>query len=235
MRPGVAGVAERGRLTHTQRKTGPSGRQSVRRSLRVVAAVSVVLAGAVNALTAAPAHAQADTTPPTLGATAGGVTTFGRVIGTDIHLYFSEAIDQDSGNLPVPDGFFIKVDGVSWSIRPGSVRGGADKNELVLGDLSAPIFRGQTVSVAYADPGPGDDAAAIQDLAGNDAEAFDFATIDNGDESTAGLRPAIAEVSNLSACTTVYPAAEPGLPRRIEPLWVCGFGAISYVGRIPLH
>ena len=64
MRPGVAGVAERGHLTHTQRKTGPSGRQSVRRSLRVVAAVSVVWPVLV-ALTAAPAHAQADTTPPT--------------------------------------------------------------------------------------------------------------------------------------------------------------------------
>ena len=195
MRPGVAGIAERGHLTHTQRKTGPWGRQSVRRSLRVVAAVSVVLAGAVNALTAAPAHAQADTTPPTLGATAGGVTTFGRVIGTDIHLYFSEDIGQDPGNLPVPDAFFVKVDGVRWSIRPGSVRGGADRNELVLGDLSAPVVRGQTVSVAYVDSTLGDDAAAIQDLDGNDAEPFNFVTIDNGEENTTGRKPIMAFVS----------------------------------------
>ena len=194
MRPGVAGVAERGHLTHTQRKTGPWGRQSVRRSLRVVAAVSIVWPVLV-ALTAAPAHAQADTTPPTLGATAGGVTTFGRVIGTDVHLYFSEAIDQDPGRLPVPDAFFIKVDGVSWSIRPGSVRGGADQNELVLGDLSAPIVRGQTVSVAYVDSTLGDDAAAIQDLDGNDAEPFNFVTIDNGEENTTGRKPIMAFVS----------------------------------------
>ena len=149
-----------------------------------------------NVLTAAPAHALADTTPPTLGATTGGVTTFGRVIGTDIHLYFSEAIDRDPGNLPVPDAFFVKVDGVRWSIRPGSVRGGgADRNELVLGDLSAPIVRGQTVSVAYVDPGAGDDAAAIQDVDGNDAEGFNFITIDNGEENTTGQTPIMAFLS----------------------------------------
>ena len=192
MRPGVAGVAERGHLTHTQRKTGPSGRQSVRRSLRVVAAVSIVWPVLV-ALTAAPAHAQADTTPPTLGATTGGVTTFGRVIGTDVHLYFSEAIDRDPGRLPVPDAFFIKVDGVSWSIRPGSVRGGAGSNELVLGDLSAPIVRGQTVSVAYVDSWLGDDVAAIQDLTGNDAASSDsWIRIDNGEENTTGRTPIMA-------------------------------------------
>ena len=194
MRPGVAGVAERGHLTHTQRKTGPLGRQSVRRSLRVVAAVSVVWPVLV-ALTAAPAHAQADTTPPTLGATAGGVTTFGRVIGTDVHLYFSEAVDRDPGNLPVPDAFFIKVDGVSWSIRPGSVRGGAGSNELVLGDLSAPVVRGQTVSVAYVDSWLGDDVAAVQDLDGNDAAGFGFVTIDNGEENTTGRKLIMAFVS----------------------------------------
>ena len=137
----------------------------------------------------------ADTTPPTLGATTGGVTTFGRVIGTDVHLYFSEAIDRDPGRLPVPDAFFIKVDGVSWSIRPGSVREGADRNELVLGDLSAPIVRGQTVSVAYVDPGAGDDAAAIQDDDGNDAEGFNFITIDNGEENTTGQTPIMAFLS----------------------------------------
>ncbi len=155
------------------------------------------LAGLVFAcsLTALVPAALADTTPPTLGATAGGVTTFGRVIGTDIHLYFSEDIGQGPGNLPVPDAFFVKVDGVRWSIRPGSVRGGADRNELVLGDLSAPVVRGQTVSVAYVDSTLGDDAAAIQDLDGNDAEPFNFVTIDNGEENTTGRKPIMAFVS----------------------------------------
>ena len=135
----------------------------------------------------------ADTTPPTLGATTGGVTTFGRVIGTDVHLYFSEAIDRDPGRLPVPDAFFIKVDGVSWSIRPGSVREGAGSNELVLGDLSAPIVRGQTVSVAYVDSWLGDDVAAIQDLTGNDAASSDsWIRIDNGEENTTGRTPIMA-------------------------------------------
>ena len=65
----------------------------------------------------------------------------------------------------------------------------------MLGDLSAPVVRGQTVSVAYVDPGPGDDAAAIQDVDGNDAEGFNFITIDNGEENTTGRTPIMAFVS----------------------------------------
>ena len=70
-----------------------------------------------------PMQALPDTTPPTLGADAGDVTTYGSVIGKDIHLYFSEAIGQEPEDLPAPDAFFITVDGVSWLIRPGSVKG----------------------------------------------------------------------------------------------------------------
>ncbi len=144
-----------------------------------------------------PARALADTTPPTLGATTGGVTTYGSVIGKDIHLYFSEPIDQHPDSLPAArppdptvDAFFIMVDGVSFVVRPVSVRGGTAPNELVLGDLTSPIVRGQRVRVGYLDPTYGvDDAAAIQDLAGNDARTFDFMAIDNGVENTTGPRP----------------------------------------------
>ena len=146
-----------------------------------------------------PARALADTTPPTLGATTGGVTTYGSVIGKDINLYFSEPIDQNPDSLPAArppdptprvDAFFITVDGVSFVVRPVSVRGGTAPNELVLGDLTSPIVRGQRVRVGYLDPTYGvDDAAAIQDLAGNDARTFDLMAIDNGVENTTGPRP----------------------------------------------
>ena len=132
-----------------------------------------------------PERALGDTTPPTFG-----VTTYGSVIGKDIHLYFSEAVDQDPENLPPPDAFYITVDGVSFLVRPGSVRGGAASNELVLGDLASPIVRGQTVRVGYVDPHwSDDDTAAIQDLAGNDTKTFDFTTIHNGEENTTDRRP----------------------------------------------
>ena len=138
-----------------------------------------------------------DTTGPELGASIGGVTRYGKVIGKDIHLYFNEPIDQDPDRLPAAKGhvitvnaFLIKVDGVEFLVRPGSVRGGAASNELVLADLTSPVVRGQTVRVAYLDPRPGaDDAAAIQDLAGNDAKTFDFTAIENGAENTTGPRP----------------------------------------------
>ena len=71
--------------------------------------------------------------------------------------------------------------------------GGAGSNELVLGDLSAPIVRGQTVSVAYVDSWLGDDVAAIQDLTGNDAASSDsWIRIDNGEENTTGRTPIMA-------------------------------------------
>ena len=139
-----------------------------------------------------PAQALADTMPPTLGATTGGVTTYGTVIGKDIHLSFSEAIGQDPEYLPPPAAFFIKVDGVSWLVRPGSVKGGADPNELVLGDLSSPVVRGQTVRVGYAEPGTGGgNGAAIQDLAGNRSKTFDYVRTGNGEENTTDRRPLI--------------------------------------------
>ena len=44
--------------------------------------------------------------------------------------------------------------------------------QLVLLALDPVITKGQTVRVIYCDPTEGDDAAAIQDLAGNDAASF---------------------------------------------------------------
>ena len=143
-----------------------------------------------------PERALGDTTPPTFGATTGGVTTYGSVIGKDIHLYFSEAVDQDPENLPPPDAFYITVDGVDFLVRPGSVRGGAASNELVLGDLASPIVRGQTVRVGYVEPHwSDDDTAAIQDLAGNDTKSFDFTAIRNGEENTTDRRPIVEFLS----------------------------------------
>ena len=199
-----------------------------------------------------PARALADTTPPTLGATNGGVTTYGSVIGKDIHLYFSEPIDRDPDSLPAArprertvDAFFIKVDGVSFIVRPVSVRGGAAPNELVLGDLTSPIVRGQRVRVGYLDPTYGvDDAAAIQDLAGNDVQTFDFTAIDNGVENTTGPRPIMKFVlasgagNSVEARWGLYPtshgadsydvqyAKRPGLPVP-DSEWIDGPQGVS--------
>lgn len=57
-----------------------------------------------------PAEALADTMPPTLGATTGGVTPYGSVIDRDIHLYFSESIGQDPEDLPPPAVYIDRAD-----------------------------------------------------------------------------------------------------------------------------
>ena len=49
--------------------------------------------------------------------------------------------------------------------------------------------------MAYVDSWLGDDVAAVQDDDGNDAEGFNFITIDNGEENTTGQTPIMAFVS----------------------------------------
>ena len=54
----------------------------------------------------------------------------------------------------------------------GASFAGDDDNQLKLSNLDPLIRKGQTVTVSYTDPSPGDDTIAIQDEAGNDAAGF---------------------------------------------------------------
>ena len=57
----------------------------------------------------------------------------------------------------------------------------------ITGD-DAPIYRGETVTLSYTDPTPGDDARAIQDTDGHDTNSFDMA-VTNGSTRLAKPRP----------------------------------------------
>ena len=124
----------------------------------------------------------ADITPPTPDLTMSGVPRS----GDRVNLVFDEDLDHD--NRPPASAFSVMADG-----RPvpfAAVEG--EGSAISLTGLSGAILHGQAVTVSYTDPTAADDAAAIQDAAGNDASTF-----------TAG-------VPNRSLVRT--PAGAPGAP-----------------------
>jgi uncharacterized repeat protein (TIGR02059 family) len=105
-----------------------------------------------------------DTTPPTL--VSADTSTAGQ-----IRLTFDE--DLNTTTAP-PTAFEVTVDGVLRSIASLGVMG-----TTVYLSLSTPVYTGQLVTVTYTDPTAGDDANAIQDLAGNDAASITSTQVTN--------------------------------------------------------
>ncbi|SFF42093.1 repeat-containing protein [Aureimonas phyllosphaerae] len=82
------------------------------------------------------------------------------VNGSALVLSFGEALDTASA---LPGAFTVMANGMPVSVGAVSTSGSAAT--LTLASAVAP---GAAVTVAYADPTPGDDANAVQDVAGND-------------------------------------------------------------------
>ena len=123
-------------------------------------------------------------TPTLSSATAG----FG---GDRIALDFSENLDRSAGATPPASAFSVSADGASIVVGSVAIVTAAQVQLLSLDRL---IYRGQTVTVTYTDPTSGDDAAAIQDAAGNDADSFttgeDGVPAVTNDSSAVGAAPA---------------------------------------------
>ncbi|MFC7205544.1 SwmB domain-containing protein [Comamonas endophytica] len=92
--------------------------------------------------------------------------------GTTLQLNYSEALD--AANPPAADAFAVTVDGAAVAVTAVSVSGSSV--QLI---LAAPVANGAVVTVAYADPTSGNDAGAIQDMAGNDAASLAPTGVDN--------------------------------------------------------
>ena len=88
--------------------------------------------------------------------------------GTNITLDFSEILLGGVGKTPPWSAFTVTVDGIP--VQQGRAIAGFD--EIRLTGFESPIGGGRVVRVSYQDPTPGDDQAAIQDLAGNDAASL---------------------------------------------------------------
>ena len=113
-----------------------------------------------------PAH-KVDGVRPTL---AGAVTS---TDGTKVILTFSE--DLDGAAAPTNTRFTVKVDSASVSL------GGAPavSNREVTLTLAAAVTTDQAVMVSYTDPTAGNDATAVQDTVGNDADSFSEQAVTN--------------------------------------------------------
>ena len=85
--------------------------------------------------------------------------------GVDLYLVYNEDLDDSAGRTPAASAF--TADGSTVTVTEVRI-----SRQLVLLALDPVITKGQTVRVIYRDPTEGDDAAAIQDLAGNDAASF---------------------------------------------------------------
>ena len=159
----------------------------------------------------------ADVTAPTLS------SALVNNIGTLIVLTFNENLDFSSGAAPpaIVSAFSINVDGVSIGV--GSAGDSPlDEKGLWLAQFDRTIYQGQAVTVTYTDPTTGNDAAAIQDAAGNDAASF--TTGQGGVPAVANNSTVMAPVSTPTTFTAAPgnarvvlswgpPAADSGVTR----------------------
>ena len=94
--------------------------------------------------------------------------------GRAIVLEYDEVLHATA---PLYDHFNIKVDGTEVALNEETVAVTLHRSAVLT--LAAPVARGQTVTLSYTDPTGGDDEAAIQDRAGNDAASLIDRTVTN--------------------------------------------------------
>ena len=132
-----------------------------------VSAINSVGAGATSNVASA---TTTDMMAPQFSGNAGDTSV--PVNGTDVLLQFDESLDRGAGRVPLASAFTVTADGVAIAVDGVHVEG-----TVVRLALDGVITRDQTVTVSYRDPTEGDDQAAIQDYAGNDAASFADHTI----------------------------------------------------------
>ena len=118
-----------------------------------------------------------DLTPPGFVAAVVGAD------GDSLELYFNEPLDLDPGRTPRASSFGLTADGAAIAVGAVQVIPGRAQSVSLIG-LSPAIREGQTASVSYTDPTSGNDEAAIQDRAGNDAASLADQPVTNGSTLT---------------------------------------------------
>jgi uncharacterized repeat protein (TIGR02059 family) len=94
------------------------------------------------------------------------------VNGTSLVLNYGEALD--AANAAASGAFAVTVNAVGRAVSGIAVAGSS-----VTLTLATAVLNGETVTVAYTDPSGGNDAAAIQDAAGNDAVSLAAQAVTN--------------------------------------------------------
>ena len=124
--------------------------------------------------------------------------------GGEIYLNFDMALD-DSTQIPA-SAFTVEANGVPTPLASTDPIW-VTEERVVYVALSRTIYRGQTVTVSYADPSTGDDEAAIQHTDGTDVASFANQVVTNVSNQERYPDPP-AELS-----------AEPGGPGIINLAW----------------
>ena len=129
------------------------------------------------------------------------VVEFGAVVAADgatVALMFNEALASTS---PVAGSFTLKVDGTEVA---SGISGVALSDNKVTLTLANTVTGSQTVAVGYTDPSAGDDANALEDLVGNEAESFaDLAAVNTAAVPVWALSLSAAEITEGGAAVTV--------------------------------
>ncbi|MFM1748780.1 MAG: hypothetical protein RLZZ188_2446, partial [Verrucomicrobiota bacterium] len=113
------------------------------------------------------------------------------VNGNTLTIFFSDTNPLDASNLPATSAFAVVVATASRSVSSVTIDEAARKAVLT---LASAVSGGQVVTVAYTDPSSADDAAALQDYAGNDLATFAATSVTNvSGDSTAPTLTSIAD------------------------------------------
>lgn len=111
------------------------------------------------------------------------VLTRATVNESSLVLTYNEALDAI--NTPLTDAFTVKVNDTPL-VAPTDITVDSTAKTVTL-TLATPVTSGQAVHLSYIDPTTGDDTAAIQDAAGNDAIALTDQVVTNHTTDLSGI------------------------------------------------
>ena len=151
-----------------------------------VSAISGISPALASNVASATAFDTADATAP--GFVPGDSGTRVSELGISVNLAFNEVLDGRAGRLPPASAFTVTADGSAVTVTKVQ----RVFEQYVQLDVDPRITKGQTVTVSYRDPTGGDDEAAIQDYAGNDAASFT-------DQAITSISELLGAPTNLTA------------------------------------
>ena len=111
--------------------------------------------------------------------------------GTNTVLTFDEELEAASGRTAPLTAFRLTADGTAATLTSVSTDG--KKKEVTLEHTGTVIDEEDTVTISYTDPSNSDDAAAVQDVLGNDAPSFPDRKVINNSQVIGPCDPAAAE------------------------------------------
>lgn len=113
-------------------------------------------------------------------------------IGNTLTITYSDANPLDALAPPALNRFTVAVASVARNVTAVSVN--QSTRQIILTFDGAALTNGQTVTFTYTDPTAGDDADAIQDLAGNDAATLGSTSATNATGDT--TPPTLTSITN---------------------------------------